>query len=91
MNLRVRGGDLVLLNGGRIDANSITLTADTGTVEIAGVLSAASGAQRGLIDLSGGKSVLLDSGGQLHADGTGTSELPMRNQFKAWSAYMSAE
>jgi phenylpropionate dioxygenase-like ring-hydroxylating dioxygenase large terminal subunit len=24
-------------------------------------------------------------------NGTGTSELPMRNQFKAWSAYMAAE
>jgi filamentous hemagglutinin len=75
VNVRVRGGDLVLQNGGRIDANSITLTADTGTVEIAGVLSAESGAQRGLIDLSGGRAVLLDSGGQLHADGTDTSEL----------------
>jgi filamentous hemagglutinin len=75
VNLRVRSGDLQLQSGGVIDANSITLTADTGTVEIAGVLSATSGAQRGLINLSAGTAVMLDAGGQLHADGTGTSEL----------------
>jgi filamentous hemagglutinin len=75
VNVRARSGDLLLQNGGVIDANSITLTADTGAVEIAGVLSAASGAQRGSIDLSAGTAVRLDSTGQLHADGTGTTEL----------------
>jgi len=75
VNVRVRGGDLQLQNGAVIDANSITLTADTGAVEIAGVLIAASGAQRGLIDLSSGTAVRLDGSGQLHADGTGTTEL----------------
>jgi filamentous hemagglutinin len=75
VNVRARSGDLQLQNGGVIDANSITLTADTGAVEIAGVLSAQSGAQRGLIDLSAGTAVRLDASGQLHADGTGTTEL----------------
>jgi filamentous hemagglutinin len=75
INVRVRGGDLMLQSGGMINANSITLTADTGAVEIAGVLNAPSQAQRGAIDLSAGTAVLLDAGGQLHADGTGTTGL----------------
>jgi filamentous hemagglutinin len=75
VNVRVRSGDLLLQNGAVIDSNSITLTADSGAVEIAGVLTATSGAQRGLIDLSAGTAVRLDASGQLHADGTGTTEL----------------
>jgi filamentous hemagglutinin family protein len=75
VNVRARSGNLYLPQGGAIDANSIVLTADTGEVEIAGVLSAQSGAQRGMIDLSAGTTVSLDATGQLHADGTGTSEL----------------
>jgi filamentous hemagglutinin family protein len=75
VNVRVRSGDLQLQTGGVIESNSITLTADTGTVEIAGVLTATSGAQRGSIDMSAGTAVMLDASGQLHADGTGTTEL----------------
>lgn len=73
VNVRTHSGDLDLANGSTITANSITLTADTGTVDIAGVLSAPSADQRGLIDLSGGVGVTLASTGQLHADGSGTS------------------
>jgi filamentous hemagglutinin family protein len=73
VNVRVQTGDLDLASGGAITANSITLTADSGTVDIAGVLSAPSAAQRGLIDLSGGVGVTLASTGQLHADGSGSA------------------
>jgi filamentous hemagglutinin family protein len=73
VNVRVQNGDLDLASGGAITANSITLTADSGAVDIAGVLSAPSAAQRGLIDLSGGSGVTLASTGQLHADGSGSA------------------
>ncbi len=73
VNLRVHTGDLDLPAPGAITANNITLTADTGTVDIAGVLSAPSAAQRGLIVLSGGAAVVLESTGQLHADGAGSA------------------
>jgi len=89
VNIRVRGGDLQLQNGGVIDSNSITLTADTGVVEIAGVLNARSGAQRGSIDLSAGSAVMLDAGGQLHADGTGTTELGGEIQINSTCATCS--
>jgi filamentous hemagglutinin family protein len=73
VNVRVHTGDLDLASGELLTSSSITLTADSGTVDIAGTLSAPSGAQRGLIDLSGGVGVTLESTGQLHADGSGTS------------------
>jgi len=71
VNVRTHTGNLDLADGGTITANKITLTADTGSVGIAGVLSAPSADQRGLIDLSGGGGVTLASTGQLHADGSG--------------------
>jgi len=85
VDVRVHQGDLTLLSAGdpgaqglaspgRLTANSIALTADTGTVDIAGVLSAPSGALRGQIDLSGGY-VALESGGALHADASGSAGL----------------
>lgn len=73
VNIRVRNGDLDLASDGNITANSLTLTADSGTVDIAGLLSAPSAAERGLIDLSGGTAVILESTGQLHADGSGSA------------------
>ncbi|MGA2399410.1 MAG: filamentous hemagglutinin family protein [Steroidobacteraceae bacterium] len=73
VNVRVQNGDLDLASGGAITANNITLTADSGAIGIAGVLSAPSAAQRGLIDLSGGAGVTLGSTGQLHADGSGSA------------------
>jgi len=73
VNVRVHTGDLDLASGSAVTANSITLTADSGTVDIAGVLSAPSAAERGLIDLSGGVGVTLEATGQLHADGSGSS------------------
>jgi filamentous hemagglutinin family protein len=72
INLRVQSGDLLLPAGGSLTANNITLTADSGAVDIAGVLSAPSAAQRGLIDLSG-QTVVLENGAALHADGAGAN------------------
>jgi filamentous hemagglutinin len=70
VDVRVHSGDLDLSSA--IAANAITLTADTGAVNIAGVLTATSGAQRGQIDLSGGTGVILAATAQLHADGAGS-------------------
>jgi len=74
VDVRVQAGDLALPAAQTLTANSISLTADTGTVDIAGVLSAPEAALRGLIDLSG-QSVLLESGAALHADGSGSGGL----------------
>jgi filamentous hemagglutinin family protein len=73
VNVRAHTGNLDLSTSGAITANSITLSADSGAIDVAGVLSAPSAAQRGLIDLSGGVGVTLGSTGQLHADGSGSS------------------
>ena len=73
VSVRVQNGNLDLANWGTITANAVTLTADSGGVDIAGVLNAPSAAQRGLIDLSGGAGVTLASTGQLHADGGGSA------------------
>ncbi len=73
VNVRVHTGDLDLAPNATIQSNDITLTADSGTVDIAGALVAPSAAQRGLIDLSGGTAVVLESGGSLHADGSGSA------------------
>jgi filamentous hemagglutinin len=67
IDVRAQSGDLTLNSGSVIDANSITLTADGGSVDIEGSLTATSAAQRGYIDLSAGANVII--GGQLHADG----------------------
>jgi filamentous hemagglutinin family protein len=73
INLRVASGNLDLPAGSTLTANSVTLTADSGTVEVGGTISAPSGAQRGYIDLSGGASVVLDSTGVLAANGSGSA------------------
>ena len=88
VDVRVRSGDLALDNGGTLVSNDITLTADTGTVSIAGVLSAPSAAQRGRIDLSG-QSVVLLSGGALHADGAGLDGLGGEIELNATCATCS--
>jgi len=73
--VRVQNGDLDLAPGASLTANQVALTADSGAVNIAGVIDAASASQRGLIDLSGGTNVTLAATGQLHADGSGTAGL----------------
>lgn len=71
INVRLNSGNLDLANGGTLQANTVTLTADNGSVDIAGTVSASSAATRGFIELSGGTGVTLT--GQLHADGTGSA------------------
>ncbi len=71
VGVRVRKGDLTLSSGSSLAANAITLTADTGRLDIAGQLSAESGALRGALSLFGGTGVELSADGALHADGAG--------------------
>lgn len=73
VDVRVHHGDLAL-SSGTLSANSIALTADSGSVDIGGVLNVAAGGLRGQMDLSG-QSVILESGASLHADGAGASGL----------------
>ena len=68
ITLRVHSGDLDLGATGVLSANQVTLTADTGRVQLDGVISAPSGAQRGQISVFGGTGVVLGAGAQLHAD-----------------------
>jgi filamentous hemagglutinin family protein len=71
IGVRARAGDLTLTSGASLTANSITLTADSGKVDIAGELNAKSGPLRGTLSLFGGVAVDLLAGGALHADGAG--------------------
>ena len=73
VDIRVHSGDLDLGSGASITANGIDLTADAGTVDIAGTLNAPSAAQRGSIVLSGGNAVIIEATAQLHADGSGSA------------------
>jgi filamentous hemagglutinin len=73
VDIRARSGNLDLGSAGSIVASNISLTADSGAVDIAGILSAPSASQRGLIDLSGGAGITLAATGQLHADGSGAA------------------
>ena len=73
VDIRVRSGDLDLGAGSTLSANNITLTADSGTVDIYGNVTANSAAQKGFIALNGGTGVTLEAGGQLHADAHGSN------------------
>jgi filamentous hemagglutinin family protein len=65
---RVRSGDLVLGAGGSLTANQVELVADSGNIDVAGVISAPAADLRGGIALFAGQSFELMSSGQLHAD-----------------------
>jgi hypothetical protein len=67
VSVRARSGDLALPSG-TLAASTISLTADAGTVDIAGSLVAASAARHGFIDLSA-NNITLESGGTLQAIG----------------------
>jgi filamentous hemagglutinin len=73
VDLRVHTGNLVLSSAGQITSNKVNLTADTGTVDIAGTVSAPSADLSGTIGLFGGQGVTLESTGQLIADTQGTA------------------
>jgi hypothetical protein len=70
IGVRSRSGDLKLDPGSSLTANTVTLTADSGQVDVGGTITANSGALLGSLSLFGGAGVVVD--GTLHADG-GTS------------------
>jgi filamentous hemagglutinin len=65
--IRAYTGDLTLAAGHELLANAVSVTADSGTVEIAGTVDAPGSGLRGEIQLFGGQGVLLDPTGQLLA------------------------
>ena len=71
IDIRVRSGDLDSAAGTTLTANQITLTADTGVIDIAGTLNAPSAGLRGSIGLFAGNGVTLS--GSLLANGTGSA------------------
>ena len=71
VSVRAHTGDLCVLAGQTLTTNALTLTADSGVIDVAGVLSTPSAAERGTLTLSGGVGVTLEATGQLHADGAG--------------------
>ena len=70
VSVRVQSGDLSLAAGNTLTANQITLSADTGVIDIAGTLNAPSGGQSGSIGLFAGNGLALESTGSLLAKGT---------------------
>jgi hypothetical protein len=75
VNVLVHSGNLVLSSGAELSANQVTLTADTGLVDIAGSINAPNADLRGQIGLYGATGVLLESTGQLHADTVGGTQI----------------
>jgi len=73
VNLRVHTGDLVLSSGSQLTSNKVSLTSDIGAVDIAGTINAPSADLSGTIGLFGGRSVTLESTGQLMANTQGTA------------------
>lgn len=66
--VRVHSGNLVLSSSSTITSNKVNLTTDSGTVDIAGTISAPSADLSGAIGLFGGTGVTLESTGRLIAD-----------------------
>jgi filamentous hemagglutinin family protein len=73
INIETQTGDLATAAGTTLTANQITLTADTGSIDIAGTLSAPSAGLRGSIGLFAGNNVTLESTGALLANGSGAT------------------
>jgi filamentous hemagglutinin len=67
-HVRVQHGDLELGADRRMDAQSIELVADAGSVRITGDVNALEAVQRGALRIFGGSGVTLDGGGSLSAD-----------------------
>ncbi|PZO12626.1 MAG: filamentous hemagglutinin [Burkholderiales bacterium] len=67
--LRARGGDLNVAAGDTVSAKRVTLSADAGSIQVAGTVSA-SGAEGGQVGLYAGQSVVLANGGRLEAAAT---------------------
>jgi len=73
VGVRVQNGDLDVTAGTTLSASEISLTADSGTIDIAGSLSAPSAGQRGSIGLFAANNVVLEPGSVLRADGSGAA------------------
>ena len=73
VGVRVQTGDLDLSAGTSLTANQISLTADSGAIDVAGSLIAPSAGQRGSIGLFAASNVVLESGSLLRADGSGAA------------------
>jgi filamentous hemagglutinin len=71
--VRVQNGDLDVTAGTTLTANQISLTADSGRIDVAGSLSAPSAGQRGSIGLFAAHDVVLEPGSILRADGSGAA------------------
>jgi filamentous hemagglutinin family protein len=69
VNFRSHTADIFLSSGNDFSANTITLVADQGAVNIAGQLNANGSAQGGQISIYAGDKITLASGGQLTATG----------------------
>jgi filamentous hemagglutinin family protein len=73
VGVRVQNGDLDVAAGTTLTANQISLTADSGAIDIAGSLSAPSAGQRGSIGLFAANDVVLEAGSIVRADGSGAA------------------
>jgi filamentous hemagglutinin family protein len=71
--VRVRSGDLDAAAGTVLTANQLSLTADSGAIDIAGTLSAPSAGLRGAIGLFANGNVTLESTALLQANGSGSA------------------
>lgn len=71
VNVRVQSGDLNVASGTTLTANQINLTADSGSIDVAGTLNAPSVGQRGSIGLFAGTALTLEATGALLANGAG--------------------
>ncbi|MDB6011885.1 MAG: hemagglutinin-related protein [Gammaproteobacteria bacterium] len=71
VSIRARTGDLVMSAGTQLTSNQVSLTADSGNVNIAGTITAPDADVRGEIQLFGNQGVTLS--GQLHAGASGAS------------------
>jgi hypothetical protein len=73
IDLRVRTGDLNLVAGSKLAANAVTLTADTGNVDVGGQIVADAGSLHGTVSLFGGAGVELKGTAAVSAQGTDSS------------------
>ncbi len=71
IDIRVRSGDLDLDGASTLNANAVSLTADTGNVRIGGQILAPSASLRGSLSIFGGAGVDIAAGAALRADGSG--------------------
>lgn len=74
-SIDVGSGDLVLAAGSTITAHLVELTADSGSIDIAGNIDASSPAGGGSIALNANNSLSVAATAQLRADGTATGVL----------------